>query len=122
MSSLNSPASAVARTRKARQPQPQALPFPDLPDSKEVGDVIFWLSAWMRDIALQATFVAHTDSTSVQKLRRADAVLSLALTVARMNATDQILESVRNLKDVGGLLFAFPGTTKLQQLARSMSC
>lgn len=112
---LTQPTRADACTRKTRKPKPAALPFHNLPTFAGVDDVNFWLIAWSRDLAMLEALDAHTDA-AWSKIKTSEA-LARALTTAVFNALLQVHQSLEYIKTVGGLLFAFVGTTKLQQVA-----
>ena len=112
---LTQPTRADACTRKTRKPKPAALPFPNLPANASADDVDFWLTAWARDLATLEALDAHANV--MWSHPRTSELLYRALTVAVFNARLEARESLKHVKTFGGLLFAFVGTTKLQQVA-----
>lgn len=112
---LTQPTRADACTRKTRKPKPAALPFPNLPANASADDVDFWLTAWARDLATWEALNTHTDVMWPRP--GTSELLKRALTVAVFNAQQEVRESLQRVKTFGGLLFAFVGTTKLQQVA-----
>lgn len=91
------------------------LPFPDLAPS--AGDQrAFWLSAWLRDLAKYEALEHHYHA--ILRKRSSDRVFALtsAMSSSCLHLRKEGRESLQELKQAGGLLFAWPGTTALQLL------
>lgn len=107
-----SPATRRADTCTAR-PKPRAWPYP--PEASDAADhVTYWLHAWMRAVAQNRELWEYITTRGGAKAfppgtRRRDAFFS-ALGAQQRDADNALKE----LKGLGGLLFAWAGTTKLE--------
>lgn len=102
MSLAKSQPSQRRRTKAAAPP-----PYPPLPDS---GHRLFWLGAYLRDLAEQQTLQALV--TEAYRRRRSHLV-ALALTTAETRAADKVRESAKEACKDGLILFAHQQTTAL---------
>lgn len=101
-------------TRRKPRKASTALPYPDLPASALVPKSIFWLACWMRHQKELEELAAHelhllSRGKLTDPLRHA---LYRADDVVRDRAIDALEYCVR----FGGLLFAWHGTTALDNL------
>lgn len=99
----------MATTRTSSKTKPDALPFPKLIGHSE--QQVFWLAAWIRD---QSAFealetLAYSDKISATKNPALFHGLCLAMQAAKRDAKD----SLNFLWGMGGLLYAWHGTTAL---------
>lgn len=104
----------TTRTRTApRRRTAEKLPFPALPPS-DGNSIAFWLAAFQRDDA-QAQALRDLRATSFVRAR-CDAYLplSLSLSGAELSAEKETSISLKHLTEVGGLLYAWPGTRYLE--------
>lgn len=110
---LTQPTRADACTRKTRKPKPAVRLLPGL--SASADDVDFWLTAWARSLAISEALDAHANA--IWSRPRTSKLLCAALSAAVFSSQLEAADSLKHVKTFGGLLFAFVGTTKLQQVA-----
>lgn len=105
-------ASARACTRNPRGTlRPNSRPYPPAA-SDDADHVTYWLHTWMRATAQQAalwTFALDPGTALPVGSIVRDAFFS-AVTAQQV----QTAEALKELKSLGGLLFAWDGTTKLE--------
>jgi hypothetical protein len=82
-----------------------AIPFPELPDSDAVPDVLFWRAAWLRAEAQLAAI--HDHAIRVFSQRRTPEPLRWALAGAENNLRTAAEKSFERLVNTGGLLYAW---------------
>lgn len=97
----------------------EKLPFPNLPGANNADPCLFWLCAWFRDQAQCTAFNDHYWARL--KSRRSGKIGPLigAMGIANLLLKDTARESLKNLQEEGGLLFAWYGTTALQLLQQA---
>lgn len=106
------PVSADAGTR----PKPKARPYPSEP-SENADHVTFWLHSWMRDAAKSDALWTFAMSPRATKAFPADSIVRDAFFSALTALQQEAGNSLKELKSLGGLLFAWDGTTKLEARA-----
>ena len=95
---------AIAKpSRKTR------FPFPDLPEAGE--NIDFWLSAWARNAAKLEAMMAFIRLPTTQQSIETE-VLHLALICSESKLKEAADISLEHLRNTGGLLFAFPESTR----------
>lgn len=106
------------RTTKRTQAA-KALPYPALPEDSSFQ--LFWLAAWMRSQAEYEAFRAFIDNKATRAKRDKNHTLSISLTVASRLLREDCNECIKKLHSFGGILFAWEGTTVLQQAAKEVA-
>lgn len=105
---------AITRTttRRRQRQESTALPYPELPDADQP-NVLFWLAAWLRqqkEIEELEAHIARKDWRSYSEPLRF--IFCRSQSIARDEAKTRFDDLVRH----GGLLFAWHGTTALDNL------
>jgi hypothetical protein len=103
---------ADACTASAKRPvKARRMPFPELP---KTGDGTgFWLPAWTRETAKLEALMAFSRLLSTQKACDKSEPLYLAMISSEIKLKESADMSLEQLKHMGGLMFAFPESTKL---------
>lgn len=109
------PNAASKRTTTRRRPRKDstALPYPELPDD-DAHHALFWLAAWLRHQKQVEEFKAHVRSRSWASYSLS---LGHALCHAEIISEKEANDALVNLVQSGGLLFAWHGTTALDNLS-----
>jgi hypothetical protein len=89
------------------------MPFPKLPKTGDGAD--FWLPAWTRETAKLEALMAFSRLLSTQKACDKSEPLYLAMISSEIKLKESADMSLEQLKHMGGLMFAFPESTKLMQ-------
>lgn len=110
-----SPASAAASPRKPGAAKPQ---YPELPEGSTsdcTDSPLFWLCVWLRDVAQAEALQAH----AVLMARQPDGnpILYHALFSGASALSQESRKTLNYLRDLGGLLYAWNGTTKTHEVA-----
>lgn len=87
--------------------------FPKLPETGDGAD--FWLPAWTRETAKLEALMAFSRLLATQKACDKSEPLYLAMISSEIKLKESADMSLEQLTHMGGLLFAFPESTKLMQ-------
>lgn len=101
----------VTELRLPYPPHPRGEPCP----TKNAAVQQFWLAVWFRERAELAAFTALAESCFVRAKRYRSDVLDSGVIGACIALEDREITALRNLRDAGGLLLAWDGTTALVQ-------
>lgn len=113
---MQTTSTATRATRTAqRTKSANALPYPKLPQSDTSPRLQFWLAAWARDLAEYEAFRAFIATKAVNTQRNKSDRLGMAFSGACIAMEDSLGKSAQQVRDAGGILFAWPGSTMLQQ-------
>ena len=100
------------RSTRARKPAAEKLPYPDLPDEISPS----WYIAWhLRLLAQMDAVSKHWRAENSKK--HANEPLVMALIGCESELRSEVKKSSYELVEKGLLMFAWPGTTYLQQVA-----
>lgn len=102
----------TAPAKPARKAAP--LPYPEMPPGS-TKKVEFWLATWARNLAQYESMCAHEQTKRVKAWHKNNPVLFDATCAASFWLHHQLQMTLDCLKHCGGLLFAFPESTKLQE-------
>lgn len=106
------PASAGVSPRKPRAAKPQ---YPELPEGSNVGDSpLFWLCVWLREVAQAEALAAH--ASVMARRKGCSAILFHALCNRELTTHQESRKALDYLRDLGGLLYAWNGTTKTHEV------
>lgn len=90
-----------------------ALPYPNIDELTEGNFRLFYLAHWMAATSEQEAYATFVQTEAVRKPRRASHALSMAIITGAMALEDREREMAALLRDNGGILFAWAGTTAL---------
>lgn len=92
----------------------KALPFPTLVRCEAASRMHFWLAAWFRDEGMLEALIAFLDQRNARARRHKSEVFAMAAISAECALRHEAWTSIKTVRDEGGLLFAWHGTTALQ--------
>lgn len=88
------------------------LPYPEHPSSQMRDKAMFWLLAWMHQLAQYEAFCTYESTKTAKAFCANKPVLFDAICAAGFLLKDSLQITVECLVRAGGLLFAFPESTK----------